>query len=54
MKMVWLETAQKRKGGKLSDEEFQKIQEIRIERIRGKKRKKSSPKKRSSASGSST
>lgn len=45
VKMVWLETAQKRKGSKLSDEEFQKVQEIRIERIRGKKRKKSSPKK---------
>ena len=45
VKMVWMETAQKRKGGKLSDEEFQKIQEIRIERIQGKKRKKASPKK---------
>jgi hypothetical protein len=45
VKMVWMETAQKRKGGKLSDEEFKKIQEIRIERIQGKKRKKASPKK---------
>ena len=45
VKMVWMETAQKRKGGKLSDEEFTKVQEIRIDRIKAKKRKKSSPKK---------
>jgi hypothetical protein len=45
VKMIWFETAQKRKGGKLSEEEFAKVQEIRIERIRGKKRTKGSPKK---------
>jgi len=45
-KMVWLETAQKRKGGRLSEEEFAKVQEIRIDRILAKKRRnKSSPKK---------
>jgi hypothetical protein len=45
VKMIWAETAQRRKGGKLSAEEFENIQEIRIDRIRGKKRKKTSPKK---------
>jgi hypothetical protein len=43
-KMIWLETAQTRKGVPLSDDEFQKIQEIRVQRIKGKKRKKASPK----------
>lgn len=43
-KMIWLETAQTRKGVALSDDEFQKIQEIRVQRIKGKKRKKASPK----------
>lgn len=45
IKMVWIETAQQRKGTKLSEEEFAKMQEIRIGRIRGKKKKKGSPKK---------
>jgi hypothetical protein len=45
VKMVWMETAQQRKGAKLSDEEFAKMQEIRIDRIKSKKRKKASPKK---------
>jgi len=45
VKMVWLETAQKRKGVKLTDEEFEKVQEIRIDRIKARKRKKASPKK---------
>jgi len=45
VKMVWMETAQQRKGVKLSDDEFAKVQEIRIDRIKSKKRKKSSPKK---------
>jgi hypothetical protein len=44
-KMIWAETAQQRKGSKLSDEEFEKMQEIRIDRIKSKKRKKASPKK---------
>lgn len=44
-KMIWYESAQKRKGSDLSKEEFQKVQEIRIERIKAKTRKKSSPKK---------
>jgi hypothetical protein len=44
-KMVWAETAQRRKGGKLSEKEFEKLQEIRIDRVKAKKRKKSSPKK---------
>lgn len=44
-KMIWAETAQQRKGSKLSDEEFEKMQEFRIDRIKSKKRKKSSPKK---------
>ena len=44
-KMVWLETAQQRKGDKLTEEEHQKVQQIRIDRIKSKKRKKSSPKK---------
>lgn len=44
-KMTWMETAQQRKGSKLSDKEFAKVQEIRIDRIQAKKRKKSSPKK---------
>ncbi len=44
-KMVWLETAQKRKGAQLSEEEFAQVQEIRINRIQAKKRKKSSPKR---------
>lgn len=45
VKMVWMETAQQRKGAKLSEEEFTKMQEIRIDRIKAKKRKKGSPKK---------
>ena len=44
-KMVWLETAQQRKGAQLSEEEFAQVQAIRINRIQSKKRKKSSPKK---------
>ena len=45
VKMVWMETAQQRKGAKLSEEEFAKMQEIRIDRIKSKKKKKGSPKK---------
>ena len=45
VKMVWMETAQHRKGTKLSEEEFSKMQEIRIDRVKAKKRKKGSPKK---------
>ncbi len=45
VKMVWAETAQRRKGATLTDAEFEKVQEIRVERIKGKKRKKASPKK---------
>lgn len=45
VKMVWMETAQQRKGAKLSEEEFAKMQEIRIDRIKAKKKKKGSPKK---------
>jgi len=44
-KMVWLETAQRRKGDKLSDAEYQKVQEVRVERIRAKQRTKGSPKR---------
>jgi hypothetical protein len=43
-KMVWMESAQTRKGRPLSDEEFEKVQDIRINRIKGKSRQKSSPK----------
>jgi len=45
VKMVWMETAQKRKGSALSEVEFAKVQDIRIDRIKSKKRKKASPKK---------
>lgn len=45
VKMVWLETAQKRKGHQLTEEEFRRVQEIRIDRIVAKRRKKGSPKK---------
>ena len=45
VKMIWLEKAQSRKGGKLSDGEFAQVQEIRIDRIKAKKKKKGSPKK---------
>lgn len=45
LKMTWLETAQTRKGDELSDAEFAQVQRVRIERIRGKKRAKASPKK---------
>ncbi len=44
-KMVWLETAQKHKGARLSGPEFEHVQEVRIGRIKAKKQRKSSPKK---------
>lgn len=43
--MVWLETAQSRKGSDLSAADFERIQSVRIDRILSRKRKKSSPKK---------
>lgn len=45
VKMIWLETAQSRKGAKLSAAEFERVQGVRIDRILSRKRKKSSPKK---------
>lgn len=45
VKMIWLETAQQRKGSNLSEAEFTKIQAIRIDRVKSKKKTKGSPKK---------
>ena len=44
-KMVWLQTAHQHKGTKLQDEDFTKVQEIRMDRIKAKRRKKTSLKK---------
>jgi hypothetical protein len=45
VKMTWMETAEKRKGGKLSEAEYEKIHAVRVDRIKAKKHRKGSPKR---------